>query len=191
MFPNLAAFLRQHTPVAEEWPIWTNGESENAVGSLLLQERTYLSSQLPPDEVVSSVRAILFRGNEVMVITDHQGDAYVVPGGRRERGESLTAALQRELLEETGWHVADTAVLGFIHFHHLSPKPDGYLYPYPDFVQVVYTAVAKSYEATAISPDPYVTSTRFCSVQKVLTLNLSAGQTALLQAAITQRATRS
>ncbi|MCL4263078.1 MAG: NUDIX hydrolase [Anaerolineae bacterium] len=175
---SLTRFLQRHEPIAETWPDW---------GQMHLREHTYLSGQLPPEEVVSSVRAILFRGEEVMVITDYNGEPYIIPGGRCEPGESLETALQRELLEETGWQVGNTAVLGFIHFHHLSPKPDGYPYPYPDFVQVVYTAVATSYDVTAIVPDPYVASARFCPIAELLTLNLSTGQKALLQAAISQR----
>lgn len=122
-----------------------------------------------------------------MVITDYKGEPYIIPGGRREPRESLKMALRRELLEETGWLIGDTAVLGFIHFHHLTPKPDGYPYPYPDFVQVVYTAIAHSYDAAAITPDPYVASSRFCPIEEVLTLNLSGGQKALLQAAMSHR----
>lgn len=119
-----------------------------------------------------------------MVITDYNGEPHIIPGGRRELGEGLETALQREILEETGWQVGNTAVLGFIHFHHLTPKPDGYPYPYPDFVQVVYTAVARSYEAAALAPDPYVASTQFCPIEEVLGLNLSVGQKALLQTAV-------
>ncbi len=160
--------------------MWGNGQ-------IRLREHTYLSHQLPPNELTSSVRAILFRGEEVMVITDYKEEPYVVPGGRREPGESLETALRRELLEEIGWHVGQTAVLGFIHFHHLTPKPDGYPYPYPDFVQVVYTAVATSYDSAAIVPDPHVASARFCSLEEAFTLNLSVGQKALLKAAMSNR----
>lgn len=178
---SLVSFLQQCEPITETWSHW---------GQIHLREHTYLSEQLPPDEVVSSVRAILFRGEEVMVITDHKKEPYVIPGGRREPGESLEMALRRELLEETGWHVRQTAVLGFIHFHHLSPKPDGYPYPYPDFLQVVYTAVATSYDVTAMVPDPYVASARFCPIEELLALNLSAGQKVLLQAAISQQSSK-
>ncbi|HRQ36613.1 MAG TPA: NUDIX hydrolase [Chloroflexota bacterium] len=181
---SLAAFLRQHEPVAEAWPVWGNGQ-------LRLRQHTYLSRQLPPNEVLSSVRAILFRAAKVMVITDHEEEPYVVPGGRREPGESLETALRRELLEETGWHVGQTAVLGFIHFHHLSPKPDGYPYPYPDFVQVVYTAVAASYDPASMQPDFYVTAAQFHPIEEALALPLSPGERALLRAAITYHSGKS
>lgn len=179
MNEELAAFLSQYEPLAEEWPVWGNGR-------IPLHECTYLSPTLPPDTFITSARAVLFRGDEVMVIQNSNGLHYITPGGRREPGESVDSALRREVLEETGWALAQTAVLGFMHFHHLGPKPDGYPYPYPDFVQIVFMAIADSYQPEAIKFDYYIAGARFMPITAATALNLDMGQKVLLAAAIKQ-----
>lgn len=176
---DLVAFLNDHEPVTEAWPVWGNGR-------VPLRQHIYLSPGFPLDHYVSSARAVLFRGDEVMVILDHNQQPYVVPGGRRELGESIEATLHREVLEETGWRLAQTRFLGFVHFRHLGPKPEMYPYPFPDFVQVVYTAVADTYHAEAICFDDYVTRARFCPLAEVFAMNLEPDQTVLLTAALKQ-----
>ncbi|MEO8084503.1 MAG: NUDIX domain-containing protein, partial [Ardenticatenales bacterium] len=53
---------------------------------------------------VSSVRAIVLAGDNVLVVTnEHQ--MHIVPGGRPKQGETHDDALRRELLEETGWTI--------------------------------------------------------------------------------------
>jgi 8-oxo-dGTP pyrophosphatase MutT (NUDIX family) len=176
---RLADFLRGQTAVSQATPTW---QWQNQ--PIPLHEHTYLCPTLPPDELISSSRAIIFRGNEVMVVWDHQNNPYIAPGGRREPGESVLQTLRREVREETGWSVKDTAVLGFVHFHHLGSKPPGYPYPYPDFLQVIFTAWADSFDATAVEEDFYVTNFSFQPVAKVATWQLHDGQNQLLQAAI-------
>ena len=34
-----------------------------------------------------------------------------------------------------------------MHFHHLTPKPDSYRYPYPDFLWLVYAAEALEHDS--------------------------------------------
>lgn len=179
MNEDLAAFLSQHQSIAEEWPVWDNGR-------MPLHERTCLSHVLPPGASITSARAVLFRGDEVMVIQDPNGESYVVPGGRREPGESVEAALRREVLEETGWTLAQTAVIGFVHFRHLGPRPDDYPYPYPDFVQAVFAAVADVYHPEAVEFDHYVASAQFRPLAELLELNLKVAQKVLLAAAMKQ-----
>jgi len=56
------------------------------------------------DPVRNSGKAIVIRDECLLVIThrDEIGDWYSLPGGGQEAGETLTAALQRECLEELG-----------------------------------------------------------------------------------------
>ncbi|MCP4359052.1 MAG: NUDIX hydrolase [Chloroflexi bacterium] len=107
-------------------------------------------------------------------------------GGRREPGETVLQTLHREVLEETGWTMQDTAVLGFVHYHHLSPKPDGHCYPYPDFIQVIYTAVAHTYHPDALEEDEYVASSRFRPIVETIRLEIGPSQQILLATAVKQ-----
>ena len=178
----IASFLHGQTAVATDTPTW---QWQNH--SLPLRQQTYLCPTLPPDELISSARAVLLRGDEVIVIHDHKNEPYIIPGGRREPGESVLETLQREVREETGWSVRDTAVLGFIHFRHLAPKPPNYPYPYPDFVWAIFTAQAVNFDPTTVEEDAYVTSSSFQPVADVLSWQLKDGQNQLLQAAIKQK----
>jgi 8-oxo-dGTP pyrophosphatase MutT (NUDIX family) len=178
---DFATFLHSQTAVSQATPTWQWHNHP-----ISLQEQTYICPTLPPDNLISSSRAILFRGDKVMVIHDHQNEPYIVPGGRRESGETVLQTLHREVREETGWSLKETAVLGFIHFHHLGPKPPSYPYPYPDFLWVIFTALADSFDATTLEEDFYVTSSSFQPVVHVLAWQLQAGQNQLLQAAVQQ-----
>lgn len=49
-----------------------------------------------------AVRAVIQRGNQLLLVHSSQGDFYKFPGGGIERGESHQDTLIRETLEETG-----------------------------------------------------------------------------------------
>lgn len=182
MNKDLDSFLASWGHCAEGWPVWSWQGSP-----VQLQERTFVCTQLPPDRFISSARVVLLRGEEVMVIRDHKHEPYIVPGGRRDPGESVRQTLRRELLEEVGWTIKETAVIGFVHYHHLGVKPTDYPYPYPDFVQAIFTAVADAYHPEAMVADKYVTSSRFVPIAEVLAYGLKTGQHDLLQAALNGR----
>lgn len=59
-------FLEEQTAVAQAAPIWQWKDKP-----LPLRQYTYLSPTLPPHNVISSARAILFRNDKVMVLHDH------------------------------------------------------------------------------------------------------------------------
>ena len=176
---TLATFLQGQTAVSQTHPTW---QWQN--NPLPLQQQTYLCPTLPPDELISSARTVLLRGDEVMLIRDHKDQPYIIPGGRRESGETVLETLQREIREETGWSVRDTAVIGCIHFQHLNPKPTGYPYPHPHFFWAIFAAQADGFDAAAIEEDFYVTSASFKPIHEVIGWNLSDGQHVLLQSAM-------
>src|SRR5689334_7348275 len=89
----LSAFLRDLVPSATETDQW---------GEMAFQVAGYLTADMPPLEYVTSVRAIVTQGAHALVITSPDRE-HILPGGRREAGESLTGTLRREALEETGW----------------------------------------------------------------------------------------
>jgi len=155
-------------------------------GDTRLEIRWYLGAFRSPLSLVTSVRAVLFHDRAVMVMQDRAQTYHVVPGGRREPGESIEATLRREILEETGWTVAFHHQLGFAHFRHLTPCPDDYPYPYPDFVHLLFVAEAGEKVAEA-QPGEYEVSAAFRPVDEALGLPLTHEQAALLDAALRVR----
>jgi ADP-ribose pyrophosphatase YjhB (NUDIX family) len=148
---------------------------------LQLRVRTYLTTTLPPLDLISSVRALVRRGNDIMVVRDPIS-VHILPGGRREEGETLLQTVQREVLEETGWTIRDTRLLGFVHFHHLTPKPADHRYPYPDFLHVIYAATAERYDALQRESDGYELDARLLPLDTIAALRLSQGERVLLAA---------
>jgi 8-oxo-dGTP pyrophosphatase MutT (NUDIX family) len=170
----LSAFLRDLAPAATETDKW---------GELTFQVSGFLTASAPPLEYVTSVRAVVIQGENALVITSPDRE-HILPGGRREPGESLIETLRREALEETGWSLRSLRLLGFKHFHHLTPKPDNHPYPYPDFLQVVYTGTAEVYHPDQRIVDDYELDARFLPLAEVCTLPLSPIQRMFLDAAV-------
>lgn len=178
MDKSLKEFLFGRTPLVEERQDWRGGGIE------LLQTRATYSlacSDSPPSGLVTSVRALLTRGSQILVVRDPEGE-HILPGGRVDEGEGLLEALERELLEETGWRVRGVPVLiGLFHFHIHSPRPAGYGYPYPDFLQLVYKAEAGRHIPEAMEDDGYELGAAFRTLAAVQRQTLSQGEVELLQ----------
>jgi 8-oxo-dGTP pyrophosphatase MutT (NUDIX family) len=172
----LSAFLRGLTPTATETDQW---------GEMAFQVSGYLTASMPPLGYVTSVRAVVTQGENALVITSPDRE-HILPGGRRESGESLIETLLREALEETGWSLTSLRLLGFKHFHHLMPRPFTYPYPYPDFLHLVYTAVAEAYHPDQRIMDDYELDARFLPLAAVRALPLSPVQRMFLDAAAVQ-----
>ncbi|MBI2850186.1 MAG: NUDIX hydrolase [Chloroflexi bacterium] len=178
MNPDLSAFLASGKLLAEGTTKW---------GDMPLEIACYQNAEQPPAQYVSSVRAIVFRGDKVLVVDNGKNEFYITPGGRCEKGESIEETLRRELLEETGWTLKDNRPLGFMHFHHLGPKPAGYAYPYPDFIWLIYTAQADKHFPKATIADEYVHGVEFHPIAEALAMDIEPGELALLKAAINIR----
>jgi 8-oxo-dGTP pyrophosphatase MutT (NUDIX family) len=175
---ELDAFLVQQGDYVEETQTWGGG-------TLPLRVRSYLSDDMPPVALVTTVRAIVFMHANVLVIRDADGTVYVTPGGRREAGETLAGTLRREVLEETGWTLLNVRLIGFMHFRHLADKPEGYHYPYPDFLQLIYTGQAGEYRSEAQEVGIY--DAGFQPLEQVRQLSLSVSQRMFLEAGLSRR----
>lgn len=179
MADELYAFLGEQVPVAVESAVWGNGR-------LPLQVTAYLSHQLPPLDYVTSVRCVTLRREAVLVVRDPDG-VHILPGGRRQSEETLLQTLHREVLEETGWRLSGETLLGFVHFHHLGPRPPDFPHLYPDFLQVVYTAEAEKYVPVAKEEDGYELSSAFCPLTHAPRLEIGPGERAFLETALQNR----
>lgn len=180
MEDDLASFLSRHTPLAQEMTVW--GVSPLRVVSYLLAP----ADKPPPQALVTSVRAIVLRGDTVLTLRNRD-TTHIVPGGQREGGEMAEATLRREVLEETGWTLDAPALLGFMHFRHLGPKPSGHPYLYPDFVQIVFLAEAAVYLPDALLPDEYELASDFRPVAEARPPALTPGEWLFLDEALWRR----
>ncbi len=155
MQPDLADVLTRHTSIAEESTVWGKGGPTPTP----LHITGYFAAESPPLTYVTSVRALVLRGDELLTLHT-VAETQILPGGRREGGESPETTLRREVLDESGWTIDNPSLVGFIHFRHLGPRPsspadDRYHYSYPDFINLVYVAEAESYNATSLLPNEY------------------------------------
>ena len=151
-------------------------------GDLRLRETAYLSAAPPPERSVTSVRALVLKAGEIL-LERSPNEVHIVPGGRREAGESYEETVRREVLEESGWHIEGLRLLGFKHFRHLTPEPPDYPYPYPDFTQLVYGARATVHEPAALTHD-YELGAEFVGLDDARLKGLPADQTKYLEAAL-------
>jgi ADP-ribose pyrophosphatase YjhB (NUDIX family) len=179
MTEELDVLLSGLTVAEEGEAAWPDG--------LRLRVRGYLTDAAPPLACVSSVRAVVLRGEEVLVFRDRGGRPHLLPGGRREGDEPVEATVRREVREETGWEISRLRPLGFIHFRHLTPKPAGYRYPYPDFVQLVYAAEAERDTPGAPIEDDWVVGSCLVAVEEARTLGIAPGEMLFLDGALRQR----
>jgi 8-oxo-dGTP pyrophosphatase MutT (NUDIX family) len=148
---RVRAFLNAHPAhceVRDDWPL-------DPVAPLLA--RLCLASSLPPPEFTSSILGIVTRSDGVVLFINPEKAsgtiAHVLFGGRAEPGESPEETLRREVAEETGWQTEPTKIVGFRHFRHLGPPhPQLADRPYPEFVQPVYAAIARAFDAKSLLP---------------------------------------
>jgi 8-oxo-dGTP diphosphatase len=87
-----------------------------------------------PSNPEVAVGAVVRRGEEILLIRRGRGAAvgqWAIPGGRVEFGESLKAAVAREVREETGLDVTVGRFLGWA--ERMGDDPDLYHYVILDF----------------------------------------------------------
>ena len=171
---SLSAYLSRQSLSATDNDQW---------GDIRLQAHTYLTTILPPLNYVTSVRAILFQGDTIMVVRDPVR-AHILPGGRREANESLAETLCREVLEETCCEITSPWLLGLCHFRHLTDKPPDYRYPYPDFLHLISWAEVASHIPERRETNGYELSVEFQSIDSVKLRPLTHGEHILLDKAL-------
>lgn len=179
--PRLLAFLADLTPLGTQRETWLSGA--------VLEISSYLTDRLPPMDLVTSVRAVVRKGDAVLAFDDPLGGTHIVPGGRLEPGESRIAALTRELREEVGCTaIGDPTLIGSLHLHHVTPRPELYPYPHPDFLQLVYV-VQMTGDAVERTDDPFVLRPRFVKFSEIDGLSLPPAERGLLTHPLLEGAT--
>ena len=144
---------------------------------------TYLHQTLPPEEWITSVRAVVLHGDAVLVVQDPDGQ-HILPGGRREAGESYAETAIREVLEETGWQVTIGPLLGFKHFHRLTPKSPEITTSHPDFVQIIYVAQAVTHHPEAKEKNGYELGSAFVPLDQLTQMKITESERLFVQAAL-------
>jgi ADP-ribose pyrophosphatase YjhB (NUDIX family) len=174
MAAELDGFLKSHPDFVEEIIQW---------GPLQFTVRSFLCSEKPPINFVTSVKAIILQQRKILVVQDPES-VHILPGGRCEPDELWEDTLRREIAEETGWRLGTISMLGVRHFHHLTPKPADYKYPYPDFCQVIFKAEALEHIPSTLDPNRYELGAKFLSLTETLKLDLTPCERHFLNAAI-------
>lgn len=152
-------------PIFSDEAVWSKGQIQ-------LEINYYLTDEIPPVDLVSSVRAIVFRGKEILMIEEDENRFHILPGGRKEGNETLEETAHREVAEETGWSIRNLKPFAVAHFKHTTPKPKDYPYPYPDFLWLIYTAKAVDFDRERMFSakqlaEEYVLNSKFSSVKHV------------------------
>lgn len=177
--PDITAFLADHSPAAEDSVFWANG-------TLPLKSTLYLSDSVPPLDVILSVRCLVFDADTVLVMRDID-EQHIVPGGRREAGESFEQTVRRELFEESGYALGTLYPLGFVHHHRLAPIPEGDVYPHADFFWLIRYAEVGAHHPELRLDDPHQIDIQWMSIEAAAKLPLRYGQAVMLDAAAQAR----
>ncbi len=140
----------------------------------------FLTDQEPPLELIVSARAVLVGPGDTVFVFDENGP-HVLPGGRRERAESVLDALSREIGEEVGCSIVGTPrPLGFIELFNEGPTPKGRPYPYPRAFHVVFRALAGP--VMHVPVDPNVRDGRFVAREVALAIDIPWAERVFLEA---------
>ncbi len=165
---DLQMFLADKIPFHETEALWADG-------TMPLRVCYFRSDEQPSEQFVTSVRCLVFQNDSVLVLRNRKGN-HILPGGRREEGETFEQTLRREVAEETGWTIESISRLGFIHLEHLKPKPPGYQFLHPHFFQIVYTARASKYVPDLMCDDDYEEESTFVPIGELDGLGISEAE---------------
>lgn len=177
----LRAFLAGRAPACVVEEVWGGGGEK-----IQLRVGAYLDAVPPPLACVTSVRAVVLQGDRVLVGHDPER-AHLLPGGRREPGETIEETLRREVLEESGWEVQPRGLLGFLDYHRLSRSGPKHQYPHPRFAQLVYLAEPVRYLPEGVVLDGYERGAVFRPLAALDHAGFTAYERLFLGAALARR----
>ena len=152
-----------------------------------LRRRVFIGDLAWPEPLTTSARAVVFKGSKVVVVSQGDGLRHVQPGGGLEPGETIEAAVRRELAEETGWTVGPLKLLGFQLLQPLTPPPPGSTRRWGDMVHALHVAEAIAYDRRLRDTTQIETGSRLVPIRRALA-ELADDEALLLAAAVERRA---
>lgn len=116
----------------------------------------------------NSCKAVIVRENSVLLTVNHDdlGDFYLLPGGGQKFGETLTEAVVREVLEETGWLVEPGDLVlsrDYIGAGHEFAEHEGDVHQ----TEMVFMAVPLRITNHEPVPDPWQTGIEWVDAEKL------------------------
>jgi 8-oxo-dGTP diphosphatase len=136
-----------------------------------------------PDQPLVGVGAVVFKGGEVLLVRRGQEparDSWSLPGGLVELGESLGAAMVRELAEETGLSVTLLGIAAVA--ERIFPDGDGRIAYH--YVLVDYLC---DYREGELRPGSDITAARFVSLDELPEFDLAPFTADVIRRAWEQR----
>jgi 8-oxo-dGTP pyrophosphatase MutT (NUDIX family) len=174
----LADLLAERTPVAVVEQQWMRP----------IRLSSFLGDPGVADELVGGVRCVVQVEAGIVVCTDVKGNVDVLPGGRREPGETPSQTICREVHEETGWALDANSLetLGFIVLTNLGePQPP---WPYPHALHLVMAGRADTCAGDDwTDTEGFVVSSQVMSIDDVDPTTISAHSWAFVDELVRQR----
>ncbi len=136
-----------------------------------------------PDQPLVGVGAVVFRGEDVLLVRRGQEparDSWSLPGGLVELGETLEEAIRRELAEETGLTVT---ILGVAAVLERLFRDDAGVISY-HYVLVDFLC---DYAGGDLAASSDITAARFVSLNDLPTFDLAAFTTRVILRAVDQK----
>jgi 8-oxo-dGTP pyrophosphatase MutT (NUDIX family) len=174
---RFSAELERRAPIYDGEAIWPSAR---------LRERIYIDDFDYPAPLLSSARAVVFKGPRVVVVDEIHGEHHIVPGGGIEPGETVEEAVRREIAEESGWTVGALNPLGFHYYEPLTRDPPMAGRRWGPMVHALFVTEGVSYCRAARDMTQIEIGSRLTSFRRAYTL-LGAKYGEVLRAAIERR----
>jgi hypothetical protein len=174
---SFAAELQQRMPLVDFEAVWPSAR---------LRARTFIGDFDFPPELLTSARAVVFKGSRVVVVDEMHGERHIEPGGGIEAGETVEQAVRRELAEESGWTVGELKPLGFHFLEPLTPSPAHSTRRWGPMAHAVFITEGVGYSRAARDMNQIETGSRLTSIRRALA-QLPENEALLLRAAVDRR----